>query len=69
MKILTRVCNYLRWSASWALYWVGHLVSIPMTRWGHLYYVYNPLMLWSCCVQGDTERGPWRRARQGCGTA
>ena len=49
----------LRWSASWSLYWLGHLVSVPMRRWGHLYPVYNKLMVWSVSVQGDMEQGPW----------
>jgi len=53
------VCKGLRWCASWSLYWLGHLASVPMRRWGHLYLIYNRLMLWSDSVQGDMEHGPW----------
>ena len=41
------VCGGLRWSGGWSLYWLGHLVSMPMRRWGSLYPIYNRLMLWS----------------------
>lgn len=57
------VCKGLRWAVSWSLYCLGHLVSLPMRRWGHLYPIYNKLMLWSDSVQSDMEQGPWRDAQ------
>ena len=53
------VCRGLVWSGRWSLYWLGHLVSVPMRRWGYLYPIYNRLMLWSDLVQGDMEQGLW----------
>ena len=53
----------LRWSASWSLYWLGHLMSVPMRGWGHLYPIYHKLMLWSVSVQGDMKQGPWDDAQ------
>lgn len=52
----------LRSAASWSLYGVGHLVSLPMLRWdlAVLYPLYNALMLASVDIQGDFEQGPWR---------
>ena len=48
---------------AWLLYWCGHFVSLPMSRWGWpVYRAYNRLMVWSVGVQGNDERGPWREA-------
>jgi hypothetical protein len=49
--------------ASWLLYWLGDLVSRPMSRWdafSWLYPAYNRLMLASSRLQdwGDGT-GPW----------
>jgi hypothetical protein len=52
---------------SWALYWMGDLVSKLMARMPDdpewpcelLYPIYSRLMIWSSNVQGDGS-GPWR---------
>jgi len=47
---------------SWALYWLGDLVSKPMHYfdWAWLYPVYNHLMIWSADVQDwSGANGPW----------
>lgn len=51
----------LRSTASWSLYGLGHLVSIPMLRWdlAFLYSLYRALMLASADIQGDSKQGPW----------
>ena len=54
--------------ASWLLYWLGDLVSRPMSRWDAcwwLYPVYNRLMLASSRLQdwGDGT-GPWSEVKQ-----
>lgn len=59
MKFRLTIRNRFRWLASWLLHWLGHLVSMPMRRWGHLYPLYSRLMLWSLSIQGDAEQGPW----------
>ena len=59
MKSFILICGGLRWFGSWSLYWLGHLVSLPMRRWGHLYPIYNGLMPRSVSIQGDMEQGPW----------
>ena len=51
----------LAWAASWALYGLGHAVSIPMCKWDRmafLYPVYNWLMLRSSRVR-DWGGLPW----------
>ena len=51
----------LRSAASWFLYALGHLVSLPMVHWGmaFLYPVYNRLMVASAAAQRHPARGPW----------
>lgn len=51
----------LRSTASWTLYGLGHLVSIPMLRWdlAFLYSLYRALIIASVDIQGDFEQGPW----------
>lgn len=49
----------MRWLISWTLYWLGDLVSKPMSRWDwHLYPLYNWLMQKANDVQGHGP-GPW----------
>ena len=51
----------MRWLLAWAFYWVGHWVSCTFhwAEWlGHLYPVYNWLMLTSTRIQGNGD-GPW----------
>ena len=50
-----------RSTASWSLYGLGHVVSIPMLRWdlAFLYSLYRALMLASAHIQGESEQGPW----------
>lgn len=50
--------------ASWSLFWLGHWVSRPMSRWewaGHLYTSYSWLMTKSVQVQDWGGKGPWYR--------
>ena len=51
----------LRSTASWSLYGVGHLVSMPMARWdfAFLYSLYRDLMVASADIQGESSQGPW----------
>ena len=51
----------LRSVASWFLYALGHLVSLPMVHWdmAFLYPVYNRLMVASSATQRHPTRGPW----------
>lgn len=56
----------IAWLISWILYWIGHLVSIPMNKaevFGHLYPLYNRLMIWSFDVQRWAgNETPWKRS-------
>lgn len=56
--------NRLRLALSWALWALGHLLSVPMARWdwAWLHSPYSRLMLASLRVQGVVQGGPWRRA-------
>jgi len=62
--------KYVRWTISYALYWMGHAVS-RLDRWdiGWLidiwYPVYNRLMGWSTRVQGAGDFGPWQDVPDG----
>jgi hypothetical protein len=54
--------KFIGYVVSWALYWLGDLVSKPMHyRYGYwLYPVYNRLMCWSVDVQDWAKvDGPW----------
>ena len=48
-------------TASWSLYGVGHLVSIPMLRWdlAVLYPLSRAVMLAVGDIQGESGPGPW----------
>lgn len=54
----------LRSTASWSLYGLGHLVSIPMLRWdlAFLYPLYRTLMLAQTYLSGDG--GLWSSGRR-----
>lgn len=61
----TRAVWFVRWAASWALYWCGCVCSVVM-YWpgcGFMYRVYSRVMLLSCDVQGDGSCGPWMDGR------
>ncbi len=54
----------LAWPLSWALFWLGDVVSKPMHyfNWAWLYPVYNNLMCWSADVQDWAQLNePWRK--------
>lgn len=51
---------------SYILYYIGHILSIPMNWTGlaWIYPIYNRLMLWSYDIQEATEcNGPWTLTR------
>jgi hypothetical protein len=53
--------TFFCWLISWALFWSGDAVSRVMNLaepFGHLYPIYNRLMLWSDRIQGEGP-GPW----------
>jgi hypothetical protein len=53
----------MRMALSWALWWLGDLTAKLMRLaepFGHLYPVYNRLMLWSSDAQGEGQ-GPWQK--------
>ena len=58
--------KFIGYVVSWALYWLGDLVSKPMhyINWWWLYPVYNRLMISSADVQDWSEaNGPWESTK------
>jgi hypothetical protein len=52
--------------ASWLLYWLGDVVSIPMRRWDLAWL--DPAYQWLMGTSGRIQvgnRGPWRDALEG----
>ena len=57
--------KFIGYVVSWALYWLGDLISHPMNRfdWDWLYSTYNNVMLASLTVQEwGGNFGPWGEA-------
>lgn len=58
------MANKLRTAAAWALYGIGHAISVVFDRWlpwgmsGPIYGAYNGVMLASSKVQRRAP-GPW----------
>jgi len=58
----------ISWCASMSLFWLGHVISIPMYRmdcFAWLYPAYNNLMHWSLLVSEWGGAGLWSERKDG----
>jgi hypothetical protein len=58
----------VQWTLSWICYLIGHCwwrVAKGLGNWFEWPYVfYNRLMGWSCQIQGNSNFGPWKLAKE-----
>jgi hypothetical protein len=55
--------KFLAHHLSWALFWIGHTVHLPMLwfNWVWIYPIYNKLMDVSYNIQKNIDvKGPWK---------